>query len=64
MTAIIGFDNGLMPNCRQVIIWTNADPIRWHMDAVLGGYVLMHIPFSAGVKDLSHVFLAIVDHHT
>ena len=32
----IGLDNGLAPN-RQVIIWTNADPIHWHIYAALGG---------------------------
>ena len=29
----IGLDNGLAPNRRQAIIWTNADPIdayMWH----------------------------------
>ena len=27
----IGLDNGLAPNRRQAIIWTNADPVHWHM---------------------------------
>ena len=26
-----------MPNRRQAIIWTNADPIHWHIYAALGG---------------------------
>ena len=26
-----------MPNKRQAIIWTNADPIHWRIDAALGG---------------------------
>ena len=30
-------DNGLAPNRRQAIIWTNADLIRWHIYAALGG---------------------------
>ena len=25
----IELDNGLAPNRRQAIIWTNADPIHW-----------------------------------
>ena len=33
----IGFDNGLTPNRWQAIIWTNADPIRWHIYALLRG---------------------------
>ena len=32
----IGSDNGLAPNKRQDIIWTNADPIHWSIYAVLG----------------------------
>ena len=30
-------DNGLAPNRRQAIIWSNADPIHWHIYAALGG---------------------------
>ena len=30
-------DNGLAPNRRQAIIWTNADPIHWRIYAALGG---------------------------
>ena len=33
----IGLDNGLAPNRRQVIIWTNADPIHWRIYAAQGG---------------------------
>ena len=33
----IGLDNGLAPNRRQAIIWTNADPINWLIYAALGG---------------------------
>ena len=29
----IGLDNGLAPNRRQAIIWTNADPIHWRIYA-------------------------------
>ena len=32
----IGLDNGLAPNRRQAIIWTNADPILWHIYVALG----------------------------
>ena len=35
--ASIGLDSGLAPNSRQAIIWTNADPIHWHIYAALGG---------------------------
>ena len=34
--ASIGLDNGLAPNRRQAIIWTNVDPIHWRMYAALG----------------------------
>ena len=34
---MIGFDNGLTPNRRQAIIWTNADPIHWRIYVSLGG---------------------------
>ena len=30
-------DNGMAPNRRQVIIWTNADLIHWRIYAALGG---------------------------
>ena len=32
-----GLDNGLVPNRRQAIIWSNADPIHWGIYAALGG---------------------------
>ena len=32
----IGLDNDLVPNRRQAIIWTNADPIQWRIYAALG----------------------------
>ena len=32
-----GSDNGLVPNRRQAIIWTNADPIHWRIYAAQGG---------------------------
>ena len=35
--TIIGLNNGLAPNRRQVIIWTNADPIHWRIHTTLGG---------------------------
>ena len=33
----LGSGNGLVPNRRKGIIWTNADPVRWHIFAALGG---------------------------
>ena len=33
----ISLDNGLAPNRRQAIIWTNANPIHWSIYAALGG---------------------------
>ena len=33
----IGLNNGLSPNRRQAIIWTNADPIHWRIYVALGG---------------------------
>ena len=32
----IGLDNGLAPNRRQAIIWTNADLIDWRIYMALG----------------------------
>ena len=37
----IGLDNGLAPNRRQAIIWTNADLIHWRIYATLGEDELM-----------------------
>ena len=33
----MGLDNGLAPNRRQAIIWTNVDPIHWRIYAALRG---------------------------
>ena len=33
----IGLVNGLMPNRRQAVIWTNADPVHWRLYAALEG---------------------------
>ena len=33
----IGLDNGLVPNRRQAIIWSNADPVHWCIYTALGG---------------------------
>ena len=33
--VIIGSDNGLAPNRRQAIIWTNEGPVYWRMYASL-----------------------------
>ena len=43
---MIGLDNGLAPNRRQAIIWTNADMIHWRIYAALGGDELNGIMFS------------------
>ena len=32
-----GLDNSRVPNRRQAIIWTNADPVHWRIYAALGG---------------------------
>ena len=32
----IGFDNGMAPNKRQAIVWTNAGSIHWCIYAALG----------------------------
>ena len=42
LTITIGLDNGLAPNRRQAIIWTNADPIPWRIYATLRGDDLTH----------------------
>ena len=33
----IGLDNGLAPNMRQAIMWSNAHPIHWRIHAALEG---------------------------
>ena len=49
----IGLDNGLAPNRRQAVIWTNADPIHWRIYLALGGEEL-----SLLIRHLaSHAFL-------
>ena len=40
----IGLVNGFVPNKRQAIIWTNADPIHWRIYAALGGDGLFASP--------------------
>ena len=35
-SVIIGSGNGLAPNRRQAITWTNAGPIQWYIYAALG----------------------------
>ena len=37
-------DNGLAPNRRQTIIWTNTDTIHWRIYAALRGGELIHWP--------------------
>ena len=39
-----GLDNGLVPNRRQVIIWTNAGLIHWYIYVALGEDELTHWP--------------------
>ena len=43
-----GLDNGLAPNRRQAIIWTNVGPIHWRIYAALGGDELIN--FSLYIK--------------
>ena len=33
----IGSGKGLSPNKWQAIIWTNFDPVHWHINMTLGG---------------------------
>ena len=42
----IGLDNGLAPNRRQTIIWTNTDPILRRIYSALGGddLIQFHAP--------------------
>ena len=35
--ASIGSGNGLAPNRRQAITWTNAEPVHWRIYAALWG---------------------------
>ena len=43
VSVIISLDNGLAPNRRQAIIWTNAEPVHWCIYASLGGDELKRI---------------------
>ena len=45
----IGLDNGLAPNRRWAIIWTNADPIHWRIYAALRGMSLTYDDGGVGV---------------
>ena len=36
----ISLENGLAPNKRKAIIWTNAEPTHWRIYAALGGDAL------------------------
>ena len=38
----IGSGNGLAPNRRQAIIWTDDDPVHWRIYAALGGDELIN----------------------
>ena len=62
-----GLDNGLVLNRWQAIIWTNADPIHWHIHAALRGDELInrtdddcygYTHASTGFKNLTHIKLA------
>ena len=62
----IGLDNGLAPNRRQAIIWTNANPIHWRIYAALGGDELIKhgtIPDSSPLYNhtlyLQYIFTAV-----
>ena len=56
----IGLDNGLTPNKRQAIIWSNADPIHWPIYAALDRdelteAMLTYCPLDPQEKILSNV---------
>ena len=55
-SSSIGLDNGLAPNRRQAIIWTNADPINWRIYATLGGDELTQMFIVSVCKSLSTVW--------
>ena len=42
--ASIGSGNGLSPNRRKSITWTNDDPVHWRIYASLWGNELIMIP--------------------
>ena len=55
----ISLDNGLAPNRRQAIIWTNADPIRWRIYVAPGEYELKgqhvaYITYGLSIDNASH----------
>ena len=37
----VGSSNGLAPNRRQAIIWTNTDPVHWRIYAALGDELML-----------------------
>ena len=53
----IGSGSGLSPVRRQVITWTNADPVDWRIYAVLGGMSL-RLQVLAVEKHIRHVKIA------
>ena len=55
-SSSIGLDNGLVPNRRQAIIWTNADPINWRIHATLGGDELTQMFIVSVCKSFSTVW--------
>ena len=55
-SSSIGLDNGLAPNRRQAIIWTNADPINWRIYATLKGGELTHMFIVSVCLSLSTVW--------
>ena len=52
---IIGSGNGLAPNRRQAIIWTNADPSQWRIYAALGGGELASMKMKVNVLHMQYV---------
>ena len=55
-SSSIGLDNGLAPNRRQAIIWTNADPMDWRIYATPGGDELTQMFIVSVCKSLSTVW--------
>ena len=52
----IGLDNGLAPNRRHDIFWTNVDPIHWRIYVSLGGDVVPEAGISGRDKQLHRAF--------
>ena len=50
----IGLDNGLAPNRRKAITWTDDDPVRWHIYEELEGDELKNHPLSIIVTHRIH----------